>query len=115
MEAAAEREGDEMIKGSMTAKGGEYRLQLLGHATGSPQVCAAVSGIVYALAGWLNNDSVHQTRPPGITLESGLSEITAYGDSYVETAFELAEVGLLQIAKQYPEYLCVKRMPPVQI
>lgn len=94
-----------MVNGSMTAKGGEYCLQLSGHATGSTQVCAAISGIVYALAGWVQNYRVHQNRPPEILLESGETVIRAWGNVCVGTAFELAEVGLLQIAKAYPEYL----------
>lgn len=94
-----------MVNGSMTSQGGEYRLQLSGHATGSTQVCAAVSSIVYALAGWLQNDRVHQSRLPEILLESGETVIRAWGNVCVGTAFELAEIGLQQIEKAYPEYL----------
>ena len=39
------------------AAGDRFFLQVCGHATGSVQVCAAVSGLVYALAGYVQNDA----------------------------------------------------------
>ena len=34
-------------------KGDRYRVRCIGHATGSPETCAAVSCLIYTLAGWV--------------------------------------------------------------
>ena len=44
-----------MTTGYAELEGGRCLLVLDGHATGSPSVCAAISGLVYALAGYLTN------------------------------------------------------------
>lgn len=68
-----------------------------GHATGSPEACAAVSCLLTALAGYLRNAHAGVTA---CRLDSG--------DAYLEfldedEAFHMTAVGLLQLARAKPE------------
>lgn len=73
-----------------------------GHATGSPEVCAAVSGLIYALAGFLQNFGAKAR------LEAGDAEVECLSSYETDLALEMAYVGFRQIAQQYPEYLQVE-------
>ena len=88
---------------------GTFRLTAVGHATGSGPttgsggVCAAVSGLVYALGGYLKNlERAGAVELRTFLLESGCAELEATGDA-ARAPFEMAAVGLLQIAASYPE------------
>lgn len=84
-------------------------LSVQGHATGSVKACAAVSGILYALAGYLEN--VRQERcieRYTWEMESGKVLLDFNGDESTAAAFEMAVIGLLQIAKAYPEQVCIE-------
>ena len=77
-----------------------------GHATGSPEVCAAISGIVYCPG------RVSRQRGAGryaevyaMDLEAGKVRIHCHGDDRVTGACEMAIIGLRQLEKQYPELL----------
>lgn len=73
-----------------------------GHATGSEQVCAAVSGIMYALAAYaINCKNCEILR---LELEPGHAVVCARGGKIVP-AYRMAALGLGQIAAQYPEYI----------
>ena len=73
-----------------------------GHATGSPEVCAAVSGLVYALAGFLQGFGAKSR------LEAGDAEVECLSSYETDLALEMAYVGFQQIAQQYPDYLQVE-------
>ena len=81
-------------------------LSAKGHATGSVEVCAAVSGILYALAGYLTNAvreryiEFYENR-----MEEADVLLDYNGDEGTSAAFEMAVIGLAQIGKQYPEFL----------
>ena len=85
--------------------GRRFTVSSQGHATGSPEVCAAASCLIYTLAGWLHNSAV-------LVLEERLNnDASAFlcfrgGDS-AETAFDMVCVGFLQLAQEYPEYISV--------
>lgn len=79
------------------------RLRLCGHATGSERVCAAVSGIVYSLLGYLAN----QEEESQSTMESGYAAIQAGRSPALDAAFDTAVIGLAQIAKAEPDYVHV--------
>lgn len=88
--------------------GWRYRLTAVGHATGRPEVCAAVSAIVYALGGYLKNlEQAGAAELHGFMLESGAAELEADGWDGVQAAFGMAAVGLLQIAAKYPDQISV--------
>lgn len=75
-----------------------------GHATGSEKVCAGVSAVIYALAGWVNNYAEAEVR---IELESGDALITFRGGSEAEAAFDMALIGLKQIQLAEPDKVSV--------
>lgn len=84
-------------------------LSAQGHATGSPEVCAAVSGILYALAGYLAN-AIRERYIEfyGNRMESGNVLLDFNGDDCTAVAFEMAVVGLQQIAQEHPKFLRVE-------
>ena len=90
---------------SRTEKG--FRLRIEGHARcgveGEDIVCAAVSGIFYALCGYIIN-----FKPDSIkvnALESGLADIECGVEC--EDQLQLACLGLWQIASTYPTHMKV--------
>lgn len=82
-------------------EGGYCTLEAKGHATGASDVCAGVSAILYTLAGYLRNHDVDAT----VKLEPGDAFIEFEEDSATHTAFEMAVIGLVQIADSYPDNL----------
>ena len=77
-----------------------------GHATGSPAVCAAVSGLVYALAGYLTNaEREVRAEVYAAELEPGRVRIHASGDDRCVGACEAVLLGLCQLAESEPDYL----------
>lgn len=85
-----------------------YKVRAKGHAEGSPEVCAAVSGLLYALAGYLENgDGMMNiiTR----RMESGNVSLDFEGGIRAEAVYNMALIGLLQIEKSHPEYIKVER------
>ena len=81
--------------------GGRWRFRAEGHATGSPEGCAAVSALLFALAGWLRNAPA-ALRAERVRLAPGAAELVFSGGASADAAGELAAVGLAQIAKAVP-------------
>ena len=93
-------------------EGGRCLLDVEGHATGSPEVCAAVSGIVYALAGYVANaERDGHGEIYSMRMDSGRALLHVHGDDRVCGACEMALIGLMQIAKQHPEHINVNVAP----
>lgn len=110
-----------MIRIKYRAEGGQRWLKMEGHAIeersgGGVQpsdlvggqgniVCAGASAILYALLGYLcnNEDVLGEVR----TRDSS-GDAEAYCRYGAEEAFEMAVIGLMQIAKQYPELVTVE-------
>ena len=96
-----------MINADFTKKDGRVRLILSGHAgyahDGSDIVCAAVSGLFYALVGYLMNLKNEGLIIRSIASGRGDVECSLEG----EEAMKLACIGLVQIALQYPAHLSV--------
>lgn len=84
--------------------GQRYTVSCQGHATGSVEACAAVSCLVYTLAGWLRNTSVLVLKSK---LEDGDALIQYHGGAAAETTFDMICVGFLQLQEQYGEYITV--------
>lgn len=86
--------------------GDRHILSAKGHATGSVEVCAAISGILYALAGYLTlEESAKVNRHH---MESANVLLDYSGGDRVESAYSMAMVGLLQLRDAYPELVEVK-------
>ena len=94
-----------MTKVFAEKKGGYFTLILYGHATGSKEVCTAISSIVYALAGYLKNfEDEKAEKQPVIELKSGFSSFRFSGKG-AESAYDMSVIGLMQLANQYPEFI----------
>lgn len=86
-------------------------LHLEGHAgyhPGNDIVCAGCSAIVYALMGWISNAAGHMAEVDELYEKSGTVRITADGDEQYGAAFDMAVIGLMQIAKKYPDHVSVE-------
>ncbi len=86
--------------------GAEYSVSADGHATGSPQLCAAVSCLLYTLAGWLNTTKREQITE--MRLEDGSARLAWKGGAGSETVMELMLIGFLQLRKTEPERISVE-------
>ena len=83
-----------------------YVLGLRGHATGSERVCAAISGLVYALAGFLANDE--DTEMLAQWMEPGDVSLQFICGERGKAALQLVLIGLMQIEKAHPDYIKTK-------
>ena len=83
-----------------------YIVQATGHATGSEKVCAGVSTLMYAIAGWAINSedtlAYHKSK-----LDSGSAYVEFSGGEDAKTVYKLAYIGFKQIAEKYPENIKV--------
>ena len=97
-----------MIRVNYDRTGNRHRLSVKGHAGyvahGDDIVCAGVSGIAYALLGYLHHAGcdIEEARA-----DSGDLLIDCAGDDLIAGAFDMAMVGFLQIHRKYPQYVDV--------
>lgn len=95
-----------MISIKASHKGARCRLSIRGHAgyhPGCDIVCAGVSAIAFALLGWLSNNPESITETRRSQWSEGSVELDILGDKGLRTAFQMAVIGLWQIAGQYPD------------
>lgn len=88
--------------------GNVMTVQALGHATGSQDCCTAVSTIMYALAGFLQNDA--EATLDEVVLNPGEARLVFTGGKEARGALQMAKIGLLQLQKAYVDYLRVDVM-----
>lgn len=88
--------------------GNRYTVHAQGHATGSPEVCAAISGILYALAGYVRNATDGSTIAYDERLDSGSVHLHFCGGPGAAGAFDMAVIGLKQIEAKYPDFLLME-------
>lgn len=93
-----------MTKVFADQKGSKFDLVLCGHASGSETVCAAISSIVYALAGYLANCDKKSDSNSVSELESGFS-VFHFSGKEKKPAYDMAVIGLMQLAEKYPQYI----------
>lgn len=82
--------------------GNRFYLAMYGHAgynPGNDVVCAGVSAIIYALAGYIAN--AEGLKVNSDKYEPGEAEFDVEGDA--RQAFEMAYIGLAQISQEYPD------------
>lgn len=84
-------------------------LELEGHATGDPAVCAALSALVYALAGYLMSaqagGSLHLEA---LELEPGRAYLHATGGG--GEAYRMALIGVKELSTAYPQLVAVEEI-----
>lgn len=93
-----------MTRVTLLRSGPTYTVRCQGHATGSVEACAAVSCLVYTLAGWLHNMATLTLHEK---LESADAEIIFAGGKEAETVFDMICVGFLQLEKEYSAFVSV--------
>lgn len=99
-----------MTKITYEKRGGLHRLTIEGHAgfaeMGKDVVCAGVSAIAFALLGWLRN---HEEDVEYIQEDvgNGFIDIKFFSGKKAPEVFEMALIGLEQIAVKYPEYITI--------
>lgn len=85
-----------MTRVTLKEDSGRYSVICEGHATGSVEVCAAVSTLVYTLLGYLKNaDGV---AVENAELADGYADIEFSGGECARVAYELICIGFLQLA-----------------
>lgn len=99
-----------MIIARYDRNGDTHILSVNGHAEyaekGQDIVCAGVSAIVYALIGWLENNS-EDTTFASIDESGGEIIVSCDGDDKTATAFYMAAIGIEQIANTYPAHVTI--------
>jgi len=86
--------------------GDRYTVSAQGHATGSMEVCAAVSTLLYTLDAWLHNTDLavlHERLEPGDALIE-----YAGAEADAQAAFNFVSVGFMQLAKSEPTTINVE-------
>lgn len=92
-----------MTRVTLKKSDGRYSVICDGHASGSVEVCAAVSTLVYTLLGYLKNAD-------GVAVENeeiadGYAEIEFSGGERARVAFELISIGFLQLAQAKSNFI----------
>ena len=104
-----------MLRIRYSKHGTVHTLILKGHAGydehGKDIVCAGASAIVYTLLGWLENNAPDHGRICG-SIEPGDTWLRCDGGEKTAVAFEMAYIGLGQIAKRYPEFVKLESAEP---
>ena len=100
-----------MTKIEITKADPRYSIQFDGHATGSAEVCAGISALMYSLEGYLRN------HEQDLFLHSAKIDDPGWGyisfeledpSNFIRGAFDLVVIGLMQIAASYPDFCEVK-------
>lgn len=91
----------------MDVESGFYHCEIKaeGHATGSAEVCAGISAVLFELVGALNNFS--SINPLRVQMDPGDAMLAFEGGTVAKLAYEMTVIGLLQIEKSYPGYMKV--------
>lgn len=101
-----------MIRVYYTRGKGGHELTINGHAGyaehGQDIVCAGVSAIAFSLVAWIEHNEEEVSALSGLAAESGSFYICCKGTKALETAFDVAVLGLIQIARQYPNHVCIQ-------
>jgi uncharacterized protein YsxB (DUF464 family) len=91
-----------------------YELSITGHAGysthGNDIVCAGVSAITFTLLGFLDNH-MDDIESISAQTESGRAHVVCKGGGKTALAFDMALIGLQQIAMKYPKHVTVDIHP----
>ena len=76
--------------------GDRYAIACKGHAEGSPEMCTAISSLVYAAAGWLRNERGAKTLQERLESGDALLAWAAAGEG-AAAVWRLLTVAFLQL------------------
>lgn len=89
-----------------SAKNGVLKLSAQGHATGSEQVCAGISALVYSMAGYVDKLFKKEDLPIStMRLDDGDVLLAFEETKNTRAAFDMVVEGFRMMAAQYPEYI----------
>lgn len=84
-------------------------MRMKGHANykkdGNDIVCAGCSTAGQSLVLWCMQYSAHLSNIKLLDMQKGRVTVDATGDECFQAAFEVAAIGLEQIAQKYPAYV----------
>ena len=97
-----------MTKVSITHTDGHTMITAYDHATGSSEVCSAISCLMYTLEGWLiNHESLVKNHRA--VFEDGYAVVEFDAKSYeVYTILGFVILGFMQIENTYSDYIKTK-------
>jgi uncharacterized protein YsxB (DUF464 family) len=94
-----------MVRATYTVEDNTHTLTVAGHANyaeyGKDIVCAGVSSLVQALIGWIE-DNYYKANCISIDTKEGEVIISCDGGKDIAAVFQMASIGLEQIADSYP-------------
>jgi len=97
-----------MVRAKYTVNENIHSLTVLGHANygeyGKDIVCAGVSALVQALIGWLEENH-YKASFISVDPKDGELIISCEGGEEVASVFNMASIGLEQIADCYPDHV----------
>ena len=97
-----------MVKAKYRVEDNIHTLTVLGHANyaeyGKDIVCAGISSIVQALIGWIE-DNYYKVNCISVDPKEGEVIISCEGGSEISAVFQMASIGLRQIADCYPDHM----------
>lgn len=94
-----------MTKVSISQTDGHTMITAYDHATGSAQVCSAISCLMYTLEGWLRNNE-KKVKNHRAVFNDGYAVVEFDAKDYeVYTVLGFVILGLMQIEKTYEDYL----------
>lgn len=97
-----------MVRARYTVADTTHTLVVTGHANyaeyGKDIVCAGASAIVQALIGWIEENH-YKAGYISIDPKNGEVIISCEGNEKIAAVFNMASIGLEQLADSYPDYV----------
>ena len=99
-----------MVEAKYEVEDNRHTLIVLGHANydeyGKDIVCAGVSSIVQALIGWIE-ENYYKAECISVNPKEGEVIVSCEGGDDVASVFQMASIGLVQIADCYPAHVAI--------
>lgn len=97
-----------MVNAKYRVEENTHTLVVLGHANydeyGKDIVCAGISAIVQSLIGWLE-ENYYKVNCISVDPKEGEVIISCEGGDDIAAVFQMASIGLEQIADSYPDHM----------
>ena len=99
-----------MVNATYRREDNTHTLTVYGHANyaeyGKDIVCAGVSAIVQALIGWIE-ENYYKAECISVNPKEGEVIISCEGGDDISAVFQMASIGIGQIADIYPDYVAI--------